>query len=416
MLADVAAGRIDTIVTWHVDRLHRRILDLEELIELVERHPVKIATVTAGDVNLDNSTGRMLARITTSVARQESEHKAERIRSKHRESASQGRPTFGRTIPFGYVASATGISPDRKQAPIVREIFKRFASGESLRTIGRDLTGRGVEGQRGRTRWTNSGLGYLVDNPTYAGYRHYNGERTKGTWQPIIPEELWETVHALRVATKAEHPSLNRQGKGNNVLSGLLFCSCGNPMYRSTLRDEVRSSYRCSRDVRTTGGTCRAGVIAAVRTESTVGEAFLSKLAEPYEQYARKHGRKYRPTRGESELTKVDARIGRIAEALLDAPPTLAAKLKDQARDLEAKRRQLVTEEAREEAQPIIDEQRRASLAELRKRLADLRGAWELATPEERNAMLKVAVARVDVLPGKARGKDVRVTFHPELA
>src|SRR5579875_3256012 len=76
MLVDLATGRIKAVVAWHPDRLYRRLIDLEELIDLLEGRSVEVATVRAGEIDLTTSHGRMQARIAAVVARHESEHKS----------------------------------------------------------------------------------------------------------------------------------------------------------------------------------------------------------------------------------------------------------------------------------------------------------------------------------------------------
>lgn len=52
LLARIEAGDVDAVVVWALDRLHRRPIELEHFITLVERHRVALANV-AGDVDLD---------------------------------------------------------------------------------------------------------------------------------------------------------------------------------------------------------------------------------------------------------------------------------------------------------------------------------------------------------------------------
>src|SRR3954454_22017104 len=49
MLAAVDRGEAEVLVAWHVDRLTRKLTDLENLIELAQRTGLRIATVT-GDL------------------------------------------------------------------------------------------------------------------------------------------------------------------------------------------------------------------------------------------------------------------------------------------------------------------------------------------------------------------------------
>src|SRR4051794_14898011 len=67
LLAAMRSGAVEHIVVWHVDRLTRRLIDLEEVIGICEATGVRLSTVT-GDLDLSTDTGRMLARILASVA------------------------------------------------------------------------------------------------------------------------------------------------------------------------------------------------------------------------------------------------------------------------------------------------------------------------------------------------------------
>jgi DNA invertase Pin-like site-specific DNA recombinase len=69
--------RIDAVVVWHIDRLLRKMTDLEQVKELVEKTGVQLVTVS-GDIRLDTDQGRMVGRIMASVARGEVERKSAR--------------------------------------------------------------------------------------------------------------------------------------------------------------------------------------------------------------------------------------------------------------------------------------------------------------------------------------------------
>ncbi|HKB30017.1 MAG TPA: recombinase family protein, partial [Streptosporangiaceae bacterium] len=59
--ADIAAGRIDAIVCWHVDRLTRTPREFEDVIDLHDQAGIQLATVT-GEIDLATPTGRLVAR------------------------------------------------------------------------------------------------------------------------------------------------------------------------------------------------------------------------------------------------------------------------------------------------------------------------------------------------------------------
>ncbi|MGH8826741.1 MAG: recombinase family protein, partial [Jiangellaceae bacterium] len=78
------------MVAWHVDRLYRRPRELEDLIDLVETHPIRIETVKGGGFDLNTHEGRLMARQLVAIASYESGHKADRIRRANRQKAERG--------------------------------------------------------------------------------------------------------------------------------------------------------------------------------------------------------------------------------------------------------------------------------------------------------------------------------------
>jgi site-specific DNA recombinase len=79
LLRLMQSRQIDAVIVWHVDRLLRKMTDLERVIELVETTGVRLVTVS-GDISLDTDMGRMVGRIMASVARAEVERKSARQR------------------------------------------------------------------------------------------------------------------------------------------------------------------------------------------------------------------------------------------------------------------------------------------------------------------------------------------------
>ncbi len=80
MLSDLEAGRVDAVVVWDLDRLHRQPIELEHFLALADRHGIALASV-GGDVDLATDNGRLFARIKGAVARSEIERKSARQRA-----------------------------------------------------------------------------------------------------------------------------------------------------------------------------------------------------------------------------------------------------------------------------------------------------------------------------------------------
>ena len=229
LLRAIRAGQVSTIVVWHTDRLYRRGRDLVELVELAEKHALRILTVKAGDLDLNNSTGRMLAQIMGAVARQEVEHKSERQVTANIQRAEAGVWQFSNR-PYGYERVAGDVRVIESEAAVLREAYGRYLAGETYYAISEDLNDRGVPTATGKP-WTITQLRERLKNPAYAGIRTYKGEimaSAEAQWEPIISLETWERFTMTKARRRTQHDWSN---KTKYLLSGLAVCGiCGSRM------------------------------------------------------------------------------------------------------------------------------------------------------------------------------------------
>jgi DNA invertase Pin-like site-specific DNA recombinase len=184
------SGAVDVIVGWHVDRLTRKLTELEHLIAVSERTGVRVATVS-GDLDLASDAGRLVGRILASVARGEVERKSARQRRAAEQSA--GRGAWQRTKrAFGYTSDGRILDVE---AATVREVFARFNAGASIRslTTWANTVSTNTEG-RPWSPWT---IRNMLKNPRYAAIRAHKGvEITTGEWHPIIDEAIYRAAVA----------------------------------------------------------------------------------------------------------------------------------------------------------------------------------------------------------------------------
>ncbi|MFD4420243.1 recombinase family protein [Agromyces sp. NPDC058484] len=270
LLADVEAGKVHTIVMWHTDRLYRLPRDLEPLIELAEDRPLRFLAVTASEIDLNTSSGRMVARILAAASASEVEHKAERQKSANRDRARRGYRTGGRR-PFGYDADGMTVRPD--EADAVRWGFDSLLQGASLAGIAREWNARGfITGQPRQARsghggqpspWTPGAVRAVLRNGRYAGIASYLGEETgPAAWDAVVDEPTWRAAVAiLENPDRRSSPAVT----GRSMLSGLALCGV------------------CEATVHA-GGSARPGV-RAYRCSGSSGH--VSRMAEPVENFVR---------------------------------------------------------------------------------------------------------------------------------
>lgn len=103
LIADIEAGRVDTIVVYKVDRLTRSLHDFAKLVEIFDRLRVSFVSVTQ-QFNTTTSMGRLTLNMLLTFAQFEREVTSERIRDKIAASKKKGM-WMGGNPPLGYDVS-----------------------------------------------------------------------------------------------------------------------------------------------------------------------------------------------------------------------------------------------------------------------------------------------------------------------
>jgi site-specific DNA recombinase len=230
-------------------------------------------------MDLNTTSGRLVARLLGSVARNEVEHKAERQSRKMLQSAIDGRYSGGR-LPLGYSLGPTKgslvINPD--EARVLREACSRLLGGHSMvntaiwaaKELGRPiqpvtlktaLTSDLITGfrqhvpQAERDRWAAKRKKGLVSGEP-------KGTVYKAGWEAILDKETSKAIRSL-----LNDPARKRQGRRpvKSLLSSLLHCAlCGSVLSYS------KASYKCSKRATRPDKTDSCGKVA-VSTQAIEG-------------------------------------------------------------------------------------------------------------------------------------------------
>ena len=102
LLADISAGRVDTVVVYKIDRLTRSLADFAKIVEILDAKGASFVSVTQ-QFNTTTSMGRLTLNVLLSFAQFEREVIGERIRDKIAASKKKGMWMGGRP-PLGYRA------------------------------------------------------------------------------------------------------------------------------------------------------------------------------------------------------------------------------------------------------------------------------------------------------------------------
>jgi site-specific DNA recombinase len=274
LLADAKAGRINVIVAWHADRLTRQPIENEGLIELAERHGIQLATVT-GEHDLATPSGRLHFRMLGSIARYESEHRAERLRLKFQEQARAGRPNGGGRRPFGFEPDK--LTVNEPEAALLRDAAERLLVGEGLHAVLRDWWAHGIVTPAGN-RWSSTSLRRALLAPRTAGLREHRGEVLGlAAWPAILDETTRK-----RLVELFARDDRRRQGRPRTyLLSGIATCGregCGRSLVGASAGAK-RPKYACRKDLSHYG--CGQTWIDAPELDKYVREMVITALSGP---------------------------------------------------------------------------------------------------------------------------------------
>ncbi len=216
LLSLVDAGGVEVVIAWHVDRLTRRLSELEDLISRCETAGVRVATVS-GDLDLSTDAGRLVGRILGAVARGEIERKSARQQRAALQAAEAGTEPSRRA--FGFAAG--GHEP--VEAKAIRELYRRVLAGMNMMAATRWLNEQGLTTTTGR-RWERSATRAMLLNPRNAGLRALKGQIiAPGRWEPIVDEAVFRATVELLT-----DPARKRSRPARRWLGGGLFrCHCG---------------------------------------------------------------------------------------------------------------------------------------------------------------------------------------------
>ena len=267
MLDDLKNGVRDAVIVVDQDRLTRTPRELESFIDLADANGIALASV-AGEIDLATSDGRFRARIMGTVARQESEKKAERLRRQREQAARLGKFQGG---PRRYGYEPDGVTIRRDEAKVLRDVARRLLAGESARSVVLDLNDRGIPGAKGG-RWGVTQLVKTIASARLAGLRmHHDEVVAEAEWKPILDRNTHERLRALLVDGRPA----SRGRPAVSLLGGIATCArCDAALHQTTQRG--KRVYRCSTGA--TSRSCSGVIIQADETDRFVSEVILAAI------------------------------------------------------------------------------------------------------------------------------------------
>ncbi len=281
MIEDAKEDMFDLIITKEISRFARNTLDSLQYTRELLGFGVGIFFQNDNINTLDEDAELRLT-IMSSIAQDELRKLSSRVKFGHQQAIKSG-VVLGNSRIFGYKKDGKRLIIDESQAPMVRDLFRLYATGEySMKQLETLFYEQGYRNYNGN-KIAHTTMSGIISNPKYKGYYVGNKVRIVDMFtkkQKFLPPEEWvmfkdetgELVPALvseevwdkanDVLARRSEDVKNRKGVCNhaNLLTGKLFCThCGCAYYRRESKDKygnINSKWVCSNKINNGAEAC----------------------------------------------------------------------------------------------------------------------------------------------------------------
>jgi len=428
LMTDIAAGHVDCVMVYKVDRMSRSLLDFTRIMETLEKHGVSFVSVTQ-QFNTTSSMGRLTLNILLSFAQFEREIISERTRDKIAAARRKGKWSGGRPI-LGFDVDPRGgrLMVNENEAVQVRATFALYLEHGSLIPTIRELDARAWTNKRWTTKkghvaggspFDSHSLHSLLTNVLYTGQITYKDEVHEGEQPAIVDGEVFRRVQHLlkRNGATGGRDVRNRFGA---FLKGLIHCvPCGYAMVPThTLKNGNRRYryYVCSNAQKRGWHDCPSKSIPALEIERFVVDQVrcigrdTTLLADTLKETRAQATARIKDLETERrslerDLSRHNAETRKLAGCIATngTATDRMADLHDRIRAGEQRSTQVREDLIRLERE-LLDEK------EVARALAVFDPVWETLAPREQAQVIRLLVQRVDYDGEKGT---VSVTFYP---
>ena len=197
LLQDIRDKKCNTIVVLKLDRLTRSVYDMEGIMKFLDENNAYLDCANE-EINTTNSSGKMVARLLTTVSQNEIERTSERTKVGLAGAIKEGH--IPARAPLGYKHIDKKLVPDSLTKDIVVRIYNLYFEGKSYYNIATIFNEKKV---LGKTNWCDTGILRIISNEVYKG-DYVHGKRTnhptyyKDVVEPIVSKELWENCQVQK--------------------------------------------------------------------------------------------------------------------------------------------------------------------------------------------------------------------------
>lgn len=276
MISDSDKHTFEGVLVYQLDRFARNRYDSAINKSKLKKNGVRV--ISAKENIADDPSGILVEGVLESMAEYYSAELSQKINRGMAINAEKCLSN-GSNPGLGFkVDSERRFYVDEDEAKIVREIFERYAAGESKAEILKDLRRRKLKTSRGN-EFTFNSVTRILKNKRYIGVYMYKNIETPGGMPRILDDDLFYRVQEI-LRRNNNVPGRTR-GENEYILTTKLFCGhCKEMMvgYSGTSKDGRQYLYYCCKKARKK--MCKKKIISKRYIENRVIEECMKLLTD----------------------------------------------------------------------------------------------------------------------------------------
>ena len=227
MIDDSKQKQFDTVIVWKIDRFSRDKYDSVFYKNILKKNGVSVISATEP---IDASPeGQLMESIFEGFSVYYLKDLSMKVSRGMTENALKGKYNGG-GVTFGYIVNENNqFQPDPIYAPIVADIFGRYAQGEGSKSILASLKEQGLKTNKGVTP-TYSFVTNMLKNRRYLGELKFKDTLVEDAFPPLVTADIFEKCQK-RLAENQRRPGSFKPVEDKYILTGKIFCGhCGTTM------------------------------------------------------------------------------------------------------------------------------------------------------------------------------------------
>ncbi|UHQ23972.1 recombinase family protein [Lysobacter sp. 5GHs7-4] len=246
LVNEIANGSAKHVFVYDQSRLSRNDNVASAIRYQCKKNGVTLYTKD-GKYDFTNASDTFLKQVLDAMAEFDNAGRAERTRLGKLQRVKQHQ-WHGGPPPFGYRLESKKLVVEKAEAAKVKEIYQRYASGESVYVIKKYLDKSGVLPRRGGA-WTGGSILKILENTHYVGYYIYrdgkSDEQLRVECIPIVSSSNWQAAQEKRKTVLLRKGQVNRT-KHFYLLRDLMYCGfCNAPLGARTKASKNEHFYYC---------------------------------------------------------------------------------------------------------------------------------------------------------------------------